>query len=187
MPFGFTLSLRVRRALRIAAVASPPLLLTLWSAIPALHPEPKTITGNVSRADVCLITCAPVVAIGDQRLLCRADFLGAPHACRERHMVGGEATVRYSSFPSLASFVGLSPTTGVLLRMERGGERTFRKSLSAHAWSALYGGWVFHAVYWPIMGLIIWLWPKSWLSRRVTWEDLKEPEPLKAPPQKPPV
>ncbi|TAG84437.1 MAG: hypothetical protein EAZ24_00085 [Burkholderiales bacterium] len=139
MPFGISLSYRLRRALRIAAVASPPLLLTLWSAMPILKPEPKTLSGVVSRSEVCLITCAPVVAIGDQRLLCRADFLGAPHACREKHMVGGEATVRYSSFPSLASLVGLSPTTGVLLRMERAGERTFSKSLSGHAWSALYG------------------------------------------------
>jgi hypothetical protein len=176
------LTLRFRRGLRVAAVASPPILLSLWSSIPAFQPAPKTITGVVSRAEVCLITCAPVVAIGDQRLLCRADFMGAPHACREKHMQPGEATVRYSSFPSVAALVGLSPTTGVMLRMERNGERTFAKSLSSHAWSALYGGWVFHAIYWPLMGFIIWKWPKSWLSRRVTWEDLKEGDSQPPPP-----
>jgi hypothetical protein len=89
------LSLRFRRGLRIAAVASPPVALTLWSALPALQPAPQTVTGVVSRAEVCLITCAPVVAIGNERLLCQADFLGAPHPCRERHMTPGEATVRY--------------------------------------------------------------------------------------------
>ncbi|MGL5002232.1 MAG: hypothetical protein ACRDAM_04770, partial [Casimicrobium sp.] len=155
--------------------AAPPLLLTLWTSIPAFQPAPQTISGIVSKAEVCLVTCAQVVAIGNEKLVCQADFFGAPHPCRDRHVASGEASVRYVTFPSLAGLVGLAPTTGVLVRMEREGKVTFSKSISDHAWSALYGGWVFHAFYWPIMGFIIWKWPKSWLSRRVTWEDVKDP------------
>jgi hypothetical protein len=170
------LSLQTRRNLRIAALAAPPLLMTLWTTVPALQPAPQTITGAVSKAEVCLITCAQVIAVGNEKLACQADFLGAPYSCRDRLLASGDATVKYVKFPSLARAIGLAPTTGVLVRMEREGKTMFAKSVSSHAWGALYGGWVFHAFYWPIVGLIIWKWPNSRVSRRVTWEDVKEPE-----------
>jgi hypothetical protein len=86
----------------------------------------------------------------------------------------GSATITYSPIPSLARLVGLAPTEGVLLRMERNGERVFARSFSSQVWAGLYGGWVFHAVYWPLMGIAIWLWPNAWFSRRATWSDYQQ-------------
>jgi hypothetical protein len=57
------------------------------------------------------------------------------------------------------------------LRMEKNGERVYSRSFSSQVWAGLYSGWVFHAFYWPLMGIVIWLWPNSWFSRRVTWSD----------------
>ncbi len=35
------------------------------------------------------------------------------------------------------------------------------------------GGWLFHALYWPLAGLLLWRWPSSALARRlwarITW------------------
>jgi hypothetical protein len=35
---------------------------------------------------------------------------------------------------------------------------------------------VFHAIYWPIVGFIIWRWPNSRISKRATWQDYAEEE-----------
>lgn len=157
--------------LRIAAVSAPPVLAALWLSAPALQPAPVTVTGHTSSAEACLGVCRPVLALGDLRLACGLDFSGVPVACRQRLRVDGPAQATYAPLPTLAGLVGLAPTHGVLLRLERGGETVYRRSLQQQVWSALYGGWVFHAIYWPIAGLILWRWPHSRFSRRVTWAD----------------
>jgi hypothetical protein len=164
-------SLNRRYALRIAGVVALPVLMTLWTSIPALQPKPIVIAGEIKRGEACLITCAPVIEIGDKKIACKTDLLGVSYDCRKRLTESGAATITYSPIPSLARLVGLAPTDGVLLRMEKNGERVYSRSFSSQVWAGLYSGWVFHAFYWPLMGIVIWLWPNSWFSRRVTWSD----------------
>jgi hypothetical protein len=160
-----------RYALRIAGAVALPVLVLLWTLIPALQPKSITIAGNVKPAEACLIACAPVIEIGDKKIACKTDLLGVSYDCRKRLTEPGAATITYSPIPSLARLTGLAPTDGVLLRIEKNGERLYSRSFSSQVWAGLYEGWVFHAFYWPLMGIAIWLWPNSWLSRRVTWSD----------------
>jgi hypothetical protein len=157
--------------LRIACVAAPPLLLTLWLSIPLLQPARQTASGTAERTRVCLVLCADVLKVGDTTLSCRADFLGTPYDCREKLLQPGAAVAQYAALPSLAALLGLAPTQGTLLRLQRDGVTVYSRSVAQQVWAALYGGWVFNAIYWPLMGLVIWRWPHSRLARRVTWKD----------------
>lgn len=174
-------------ALRVGAISALPLLLGVWLAIPALHPVPVVLEGAATAERACVGRwCAEVVAVSGRPLACRADLIGMPEDCRLRGPAGrglpgavlrpGEpATARVVSLPSLLSLLGFAPTDAVLLELRQGGQTLFRRSLHGQAWAALYGGWLFHAVYWPIVGLVWWLWPRSGLSRRlwarVTWTE----------------
>lgn len=157
--------------LRIAFAAAPPLLLTLWLSIPPLQPARQTVSGAAERTRVCLVLCADVLKVGSVTLACNVDFLGAPYDCREKLLQPGVAEAEYAALPSLASLLGLAPTAGTLLRLQRDGVTVFSRSVAQQVRAALYGGWVFNAIYWPLMALIIWRWPHSRLARRVTWKD----------------
>lgn len=157
--------------LRIAFVAAPPLLLTLWLSVPLLQPARQTVSGAVEPTRVCLVLCADVMKVGNTTLGCRADFLGAPYDCREKLLQPGVAEAQYAALPSLAALLGLAPTQGTLLRLQRDGVTVYARSVAQQVWAALYGGWVFNAIYWPLMGLVIWRWPDSRMARRVTWKD----------------
>ncbi len=74
-------------------------------------------------------------------------------------------------FPSLASAFGLAPLQGTITKLELGGKVVYARTKSQLVWSALYGGWVFHAIYWPIAGFSIWRWPQSRFSKRATWSE----------------
>jgi hypothetical protein len=152
---------------RVVLAGCLPMLVGLWLGIPTLQPKPVEVRGAVEPVALCLGLCAQGLAIGGQRLVCKADLLGVPYDCRERLFVGGEATARYVALPSLARLLGQAPATGVLTRLEHNGQVLFARSARQHVWQAIYGGWVFHAIYWPIVGLIIWRWPGSRISRRV--------------------
>lgn len=157
--------------LRIAGVSLPPVLLALWLTLPAFRPQPVQAEGRLQRAEACLGWCADVIAVGELRLACRVDFLGLPYDCAERLLQPGAVSVSYAPMPSLAGLLGRAPTAGVVTRLERDGELVFRRSITSQVWAALYGGWVFNALYWPIAGLVIWRWPRSRFARRVTWAD----------------
>lgn len=144
-----------------------PMLAGLWFSLPALRPQPVEVRGAVVAVELCLGLCAQGIAIGGQRLVCKADLLGVPYACRDRLAAPGDATARYVVLPSVARLLSLAPATGVLTRLERDGQVLFARSVQQHVWQAIYGGWAFHALYWPIVGLIIWRWPGSRFSRRV--------------------
>lgn len=173
-------------ALRILAVSAPPALLALWLALPALHPPPLQLAGPATAQRVCVGSwCREVVAVAGRPLACRADFIGLPEDCRLRGAErrgrpsavlepGQPVEARAIALPSLLSMLGLAPTEAVLLDLQQGGQTLFRRSLHSQAWAALYGGWIFHAIYWPIAGLLLWRWPRSGLSRRlwarITWQ-----------------
>jgi len=152
--------------LRVAVASLPPLLVSMWLSIPALQPTPQDVRGTAAAAEACLLVCARVVQVGDLKLACTVDLLGVPYDCRGRLAGPGEVTARYATLPSLAGLIGHAPTQGTLLRLEREGRVVYARSVAQHVWSALYGGWVFHAVYWPVVGLIAWRWPASRIGRR---------------------
>jgi hypothetical protein len=171
--------------LRISAVSAPPALMALWLALPPLHPPPLQLAGPATAERVCVGPwCREVVAVGGRPLACRADFIGLPEDCRLRGagkrglpsavLSAEPVEARAIALPSLLSLLGLAPTEAVLLELRQGGQTLFRRPLQAQAWAALYGGWLFHAVYWPIAGLLLWRWPRSGLSRRLwarlTWQ-----------------
>jgi hypothetical protein len=157
--------------LRIAIVSLPPLLASLWLTLPPLQPKPREVAGPISRAEVCLGLCGEVLAIDTLRLACRFDFSGVPHGCPERLAFSGPAKVTYAALPSVTGVLGLSPVDGVLLEVQAEDRVVFSRPLEAQVWMALYGGWVFNAIYWPLAGLVIWRWPNSRFSRRVQWKD----------------
>ena len=157
--------------LRIAGVSTPPLLLALWLSVPLLQPARQTVAGPAESAQACLVFCAQVLKVGPAMLSCRADFLGTPYDCRNKLLQPGAVTAEYAALPSLAALLGLAPTQGTLLRLRRDGEVVFSRSVSQQVWAALYGGWVFNALYWPLAGLVIWRWPQSRMARRITWKD----------------
>ena len=142
------------------------MLTTLWLAVPSLQPQQRVAEGQVGKATVCFITCADVLTIQSLQLACQHDFSGYPHTCKAQLLESGLAKVSYVSLPSLAGLLGVAPTAGVITRIERAGEVTLLKSASGHIWSALYGGWVFHAIYWPSVAIIARFWPHSWFGRR---------------------
>jgi hypothetical protein len=163
--------------LRVAVVSAPPLLATLWLSVPAWQPQPVVVSGTLKAGHACLGLCAEVVAVEGLRLACNADLFGVPYDCPARLLAPGPVTASYAPLPSVAGVLGLAPTAGVLTRLEREGQLVHRRSVRQLVWSALYGGWVFNAVYWTLAGLVIWLWPQSRFSRRVTWQDENPPNP----------
>lgn len=167
-------------ALRVAAVSAPPVLLWLWLAIPALHPSPYMVQGPATAQQACVGRwCAEVVAVAGRPLACRADLIGLPEDCRlrgpERRGLPSVALsglseplqARAVALPSALSLLGLAPTEAVLLELRRGEELLFRRSLRDQATAAMYGSWLFHAIYWPLAGLLLWLWPRSGLAQRI--------------------
>lgn len=160
---------------RIALAAMPPALVSLWLATPMLQPAPVTVAGPAASAEACLSLgvdlCRPVLQVQGLRLSCGYDFIGQPVACRERVRAPGEVQATYIPLPSAAGLLGRAPVQGTLLRLDRDGEPVYRRSLQAQVWAAVYGGWLFHAIYWPLAGLVIWRWPASRFARRVTWQD----------------
>jgi hypothetical protein len=149
-------------------------LLSLWLTIPALQPAKQMVTGQLGATKSCLIVCAEVIQVADRRLGCNVDLLGVPYACRAKLLQPGQAVATYVALPSAARLLSLADTDGTLLRLERDGAVIYSRSIAQQAWSALYGGWIFHAIYWPIAGLIIWKWPSSRFSRRVQWKDASD-------------
>ena len=154
------------RHLRLVIAAAIPLLVTVWFSVPALQPQARTVEGQARTVAVCPVTCADLLAVDAVILACKHDFSGYPHSCRRRHLVTGTVKVTYVPLPSAASVLGISPSAGVVTKIEKDGEVVFRKSASGHVWAALYGGWVFHAIYWPVVLLAARFWPNSWLARR---------------------
>jgi hypothetical protein len=158
-----------RFALRIVALSAPPLLLWLWLLVPMWQPAPVKVTGPIQQTEACLGLCQPVLSVGPVALSCQADLMGFPYACPPRLLQAGTGSATYFVFPSLGGLLGLAPTAGVLLELERDGQRVFRRSVRAQVFASIYGGWAFHAVYWPVVALIIWRWPNSRVSRRAQW------------------
>lgn len=152
----------------------PPLVVAAWLAVPAFRPQPVQISGEVETEEVCLLVCARVASVAGKRLSCKADFVGTPHDCLPSVLRPGTATVWYVSLPSIAGVLRIAPTVGVVTRVERDAKVVFQSTPSRQVWQALYGGWVFHAIYWPIAGFVVWRWPKSRFSRRVNWQ--QDPE-----------
>ena len=114
-----------------------------------------------------------MVAIENLRLACDFGFTGIPYDCDENVVAADDAQATYGALPTAAGLLGVSPTQGVILRLESGGKTIFRRSIAEQVWAAMYGGWVFNAIYWPIAALIVWRWPNSTFSRRVKWEESK--------------
>jgi hypothetical protein len=161
---------------RIVFMGALPLVVTLWLSVPAFQPQPIELRGAATRSQACLwFWCADVLQVGSTKLACQADLIGVPYSCRSKLLQSGDAVVRYAPLPSLAGWLGLAPTEGLLLRLERDGQLVSSRSLHQQVWQALYGGWVFHMVYWPLVGFLAWRWPRSaWVQRiwqRATWSD----------------
>jgi hypothetical protein len=157
--------------LRIAAVSLPPVVFALWLSIPALQPSKQLTQGGLAGTSACLVVCAEVLEISGVRLGCNMDFLGVPYSCQETLLQPGEAIATYVRLPSIAGALGMAPTDGTLLRLEKGGVVIYSRSVAQQVWRAMYGGWVFSAVYWSMAGLIIWRWPKSRFSKSASWKD----------------
>lgn len=156
-----------RRWLRYPVAALLPVAVSLWLSTPSVQPKPKVIEGNVTREHACLIKCADVLGVEGLLIGCKVDLLGVPYTCRDNLLQSGVARVTYAAIPSLASLLGFARTSGTLVRLERDGQVVYSRSVSSQVWSALYGGWVFHAVYWPLVALIVWLWPTSYAARKL--------------------
>jgi hypothetical protein len=161
--------MNLRLWFKVVVLSAPPLLLWIWLLLPPLQPVPQRVGGEVRASDACLVWCSPVVSVGGTALSCKADLLGVPYACPPKLLKPGSGTATFFVLPTASGLLGLSPTTGVLLELERDGEVVFRRSVRSQVFATLYGGWVFHAVYWPLVGLAIWLWPDSRFSRRAQW------------------
>lgn len=158
----------------VVAVSLPPLLVSVWLAVPALRPQPVQISGELENEEVCLLICARVLSVAGKRLSCKADFIGTPHDCHRSVLQPGTATVSFVSLPSVADIFGIAPTVGVVTRVERDSKVLFQSTPSRQVWHALYGGWLLHTIYWPIAGFVVWRWPNSRFSRRVNWQ--QDPE-----------
>lgn len=184
--------------LRIAVAGGLPLVVTLALYLPALKPRVQMLEGRADAAEACIgPLCAQVLrvqpagaAAGPGKLLaCRADLLGVPYDCRAAWLEPGPVRARWAALPSLAGVLGLAPTAGVLVELERDGRRVFRRPVDQQVWQALYGGWVFHALYWPAVALAWWLWPTTGLGRRLirhaSWNH-PPPAPDSGPPSAPP-
>ncbi len=156
-----------RRWLRIAIAGLLPMLVSLWLSIPAFQPLPQIIQGHSTPAEVCLVKCANVLSVQGVLIGCKADLLGVPYSCREQLLAPGDARVTYAKLPSLASLLGFARTSGTLVRLERDGQLIYSRSVTDQVWAAIYGGWVFNTVYWPLVALIGWLWPQSYAARKL--------------------
>lgn len=163
-----------RILLRVLVLAAPPLLLWLWLLVPALQPATQRISGPVRATEACWLWCKPVVSVGGVALSCKADFLGLPYECPQRLLQPGTGSASFFAMPSLGALLGFAPTAGVLLELERDGQLVTSRSVRAQVLASLYGSWGFHALYWPIVGLIIWRWPRSRFSRRVQWQPSRQ-------------
>jgi hypothetical protein len=141
--------------------------ISLWLSVPAFQPTPQIARGSSAKSKVCLGICSDVLTVQNLAIACNADLLGVSYSCEENMLRPGHVEATYVRLPSLASLVGLSRIDGTLVGLQRDGEVVYLSSVSDHVWHAAYGGWVFNAIYWPIVGLVAWRWPKSWLVRRV--------------------
>jgi len=141
--------------LRIAAVSAAPMLFGIWLSIPALQPAKQLVSGSSSSTSTCLVLCADVLEVSGTKLGCGIDLLGVPYSCRSRLLQPGAVNATYVALPTLAGLFGVSRTEGTLIRLKRDGTVVYSKSVSQQVWSALYGGWVFNAIYWPIAGIVI--------------------------------
>ncbi len=171
--------------LRIALVALPPAAVALWPAVPALQPKVTELVGTAQPQRDCVGPfCGERVHIEGRSLACRISLLGLPADCRlssaigrglpaQTLQAGQPAVARVAELPTLRSLLGLAPRDAVLLRLQQGPQLLYRRSLHGQAWAVLYGDWAFHALYWPLVGLLLWRWPSSTLGRRVwariTW------------------
>ncbi len=158
-------------ALRIVAVSLPPVVVALWLSIPALQPNKQFAQGRSAATTTCLVVCAEVLEVSGITLGCNIDFLGVPYSCQRKVLQSGDAIATYVSLPTVAGIFGRAATDGTLLRLESGGAVVYSRSVAQQVWGAMYGGWVFNAVYWSIAGLIIWLWPKSRFSKKATRDE----------------
>jgi hypothetical protein len=174
-------------AARIALVSLPPLLLAMWPLVPALRPAVLEIEGPAAPQRDCVGPfCGERLAVAGRSMACRIDFIGLPDDCRlqapagralpaQALQAGLPVQARFAEVPTLRSLLGLAPRDAVLLRLQQGERVLLRRSLHAQAWAALYGGWLFHAVYWPLVALLMWRRPQSRLSQRlwarITWTE----------------
>ena len=154
-------------ALRLAAVALLPVAISLWLSVPAFQPEPQVVAGQAAKSKVCLGLCSDVLLINNLAIACKSDLFGVSYSCKDKLLQAGEVEATYVRLPSVASILGQSRIEGTLVRLRRDGEVVYSSSVSHHVWRAVYGGWVFNAIYWPIAGLVAWLWPQSWLHRKL--------------------
>jgi hypothetical protein len=160
----------LRRWLQVVLLSAPPLLVWAWLLVPSLQPKPQHLAGPIRAAEACLVGwCRPVVSVGSVALSCQSDLLGAPYACPDRLLASGVGTAKYFVHPTVSGLLGLAPTAGVLIELERDGQVVFRRSIRGQVFASMYGGWAFHAIYWPIVGFVIWRWPHSRISRRAQW------------------
>lgn len=153
--------------LRLVAVAILPLAISLWLSVPSFQPAEEVVRGQASKASVCLGICSDVLEVGGRKLACKADLFGVSYSCKKKLLQAGEVEATYVKLPSIASSIGMSQIDGTLIMLRRDGETVYSGSTSHHVWKAVYGGWVFNAVYWPLAFLVAWLWPQSWLHRRL--------------------
>jgi hypothetical protein len=156
-----------KRWFRFGIAGLLPILVSLWLSIPTFQPKLQFVQGPATQANVCLIKCADALSVQGILVGCKVDLLGVPYSCRDKILEPGEAQVTYAKLPSLASLLGFARTSGSLVRLERDGQLIYSRSVSSQVWSALYGGWVFNAVYWPLVALIVWLWPESYAARKL--------------------
>ena len=152
--------------LRIAAVASLPVVVAVLLSVPAFQPTTRVHQGIAGQATVCLGLCSQALAVGNLILACKTDLLGVAYSCNERFVTAGNVEATYVRLPSVASLFGLARMDGTLLELKRDGRTLYSSSISQQVWQSMYGGWVFHAIYWPVAGLFVWLWPQSWFSRK---------------------
>lgn len=171
--------------LRIGLVSALPLGVALWPVVPALRPAIVELQGPVAPQRDCVgPVCGERVSIAGRPMACQIALTGLPADCRlwapggrglpSRTLQPGlPATARYAELPTLRSLLGLAPREAVLVRLQQGDRVLHRRSLQSQAWALLYGDWTFHAVYWPLVGLLLWAWPSSRLGQRVwasiTW------------------
>jgi hypothetical protein len=155
-PFAGPPPRSLRWWLKIAWGALVPMAVTLWLQLPASRPVPQTVQGLARPSVACLGLCAPVLEVGGLKLSCKADLLGVPYACREKLYVHGEVTATYATLPSASRLVGQQQIDGVLVRLEHDGQILYKRSVSGQVWRMFYGGWVFHAVWWPLVLLLTW-------------------------------
>jgi hypothetical protein len=144
-------------------------LLWTWLLTPSLQPSPRQISGAISQSTACFVVCESVVQVADLKLSCGFDVLGLPSPCPSRTLLSGTAQATYAPLPTLSGLLGRSATSGVLLELRTDQKVVYRRSVRSHVVASVYQGWGFHAVYWPLVGLIIWRWPNSRFSRRVQW------------------